>query len=91
MSNGIWRSLCLNLVNSNVIFQKVQWIGPVSRFTEFPPQSLVQCQMAFDNLLGVMMNGIWQSICLDLINNNVHAIFSHNIPKGARDRARFTF
>ena len=32
-------------------------------------QILDQCQMTFDNLLGAMMNGIWQSICLDLVNS----------------------
>ena len=41
-----------------------------SLFSEFEPtQILDQCQMTFDNLLGVMMNGIWQSICLDLVNS----------------------
>ena len=36
-----------------------------SLFSEFETtQILDQCQMTFDNLLGVMMNGIWQSICL---------------------------
>ena len=41
-----------------------------SLFSEFEPtQILNQCQMTFDDLLGVMMNGIWQSICLDLVNS----------------------
>ena len=31
--------------------------------------------MTFENLLGVMMNVIWQSICLDFVNINVYAKF----------------
>ena len=64
-------------------------LGTFSKFE--PRQNLDQCQMTFDNLLGVMMGGIWQSICLDLVNSNVYAKFYQNIPKGSRDRARFTF
>ena len=65
------------------IFRKVQEIGPVSLFSEFElRQILDQCQLTFDNLLGVMMNSIWQSICLDLVNSTVYANFYQNIPKG---------
>ena len=39
----------------------------------------------------LMINGIWQSLCLDLVNVNVYANFNQNIPKGSRDRASFTF
>ena len=43
-------------------------------FSEFEPrQILIQCQMTLGNFLGVMMNDIWQSICLDLVNRNVNA------------------
>ena len=73
------------------IFQTVQEIGPVSLFPEFEPwQILDQCQMTFNNLYSVMMNVIWLSICLDLVNS-VFAKFHQNTPKGSRDRARFTF
>ena len=38
-----------------------------------------------------MINGIWQSLYLDLVNINVYAKFDQNIPKSSRDRASFTF
>ena len=34
-----------------------------------------------------MINGIWQSLRLDVVNINVYAKFSQTIPKGSRDRA----
>ena len=32
-----------------------------------------------------MINGIFQSLKLDLVNNNVYAKFYQNIPKGSRE------
>ena len=99
MMNGIWQSLCLDLVNSNVCAKVYQTIPKGSRdrtsftfFSEFQPRQILdQCQMTFDNLLGVLMNGIWQTICLDIVNSNVYAKFYQNIPNVSRDTARFTF
>ena len=99
MMNDIWQSRCLDLVNVVLcmqnfikIFQMIQEIERVSLYSEFESRQILdQCQMIFDNLLGVMMNGIWQSICLHLVNSNVYAKFYQNIPKGSGDRARFTF
>ena len=37
-------------------------------FSEFEPRHILdQYKMTFDNFLGV--NGIWQSVCLDLVNS----------------------
>ena len=44
------------------IYQKVQEIGPVSRFSEFEPrQNLYRSQMTFDKLLGYILS---ISICM---------------------------
>ena len=88
MMNSIWQSLCLDLVNSNVYAKLYQNIpkGLSLFFPEFEPQQILdRCQMTFDNLFGVMMNDIMQSICLDLVNSNVYAKFYQNIPKGSRE------
>ena len=65
--------------------------GQFHFFSEFEPRQILdQCQMRFENLLGMMMNGIWQSVCLDMVNINVYAKFHHNIPVCSRE-AIFTF
>ena len=63
MMNGIWQSVCLDLVNiicmQNLIkiYQRVQEIGLGSLSSEFEPrQNLDQSQMAFDNLLGYILS-----------------------------------
>ena len=38
----------------------------------------------------LMINGIWQSLCLAHVNSNVYASFYHNIQKVSRYRASFT-
>ena len=99
MMNGTWQSLCLDRVNSNVYshfyqnIPKVQEIGPVSLFSKFEHRQILdRCQMTLDNLLGVIMNGILQSVCLDHVKSNVYAKCYQNIPKKfKRYRARFTF
>ena len=48
------------------------------------------CNVHF-RLLFQMINCIWQSLFLDLVNINVYAKFYQNIPKGSRDRTSSTF
>ena len=50
-------SVVMGIQNFIKIYQKVQRIGPVSRFSEFEPrQNLDQSQMSFDNLIGYILS-----------------------------------
>ena len=50
-------SIVMSIQNFIKIYQKVQEIGPVSRFSEFEPrQNPDQSQMSFDNLIGYILS-----------------------------------
>ena len=65
-----WARSCQYQCVGKSVSKYSKWFTSYRRFSEFEPwQILEQCQMTFDNLLGVMMNSIWQSVCLDIVNS----------------------
>ena len=57
-------SIIMGMKNFIKIYQKVQWIGPVSLFSEFEPwQNLDLSQISFDNLIGYILS---ISMCMQI-------------------------
>ena len=69
------------LVSAFMLHTKICNVYFSFSFSEFGPR----------HNLDKMINGIWQSLCVDLGKSNVYAKFYQKIPKGSRDIASLMF